>query len=275
MRRAEARIATSFLPPASQTVTHSLQPTIRIFWWSLTISMISSMGFLSATIIKGNLLVRCRGPPRSPPVANRWPVQAACGFFLANLMGLGPSWRILSVISLAYWANRGPSLEDRLYIRARSPPDPHGLEDFLGLFHPFSGPKVSPNEMAFAFFAPDHVDPVRALFKSTQNMVQIDLARAGHPHDLDVGRIIQPHGTCQVRGGVPSVVAGKCDDDGLERVAHSTPFSKASTLHVIWSSSYQLSSMALAGHSAAQTPHPWQVAGSISLTPSSLIRGTP
>jgi hypothetical protein len=53
-----------------------------------------------------------------------------------------------------------------------------------------------------------------------------------------------------------------------------TPSSSASSLHRICSSSYQFSSMALAGHSEAQIPHPWHRAGSISETPSRLIRGT-
>ena len=53
-----------------------------------------------------------------------------------------------------------------------------------------------------------------------------------------------------------------------------TPSRRASTLQSSCSSSYQLSSMALAGHSAAQMPHPWHSASSMWLTPSSLIRGT-
>ena len=39
-------------------------------------------------------------------------------------IGLGPSSLIFSVISVAYCAKRGPSLDDRLYIWARSPPTP-------------------------------------------------------------------------------------------------------------------------------------------------------
>jgi hypothetical protein len=48
----EARRATSFAPPAAHTVTHSLQPTRRILSQDSIIPMISSKGFLSATIIK-------------------------------------------------------------------------------------------------------------------------------------------------------------------------------------------------------------------------------
>ena len=57
----------------------------------------------------------------------------------------------------------------------------------------------------------------------------IDLARAGHPDDPHVRGVAQAHRTCQVRGGVPSGVAAKGQNDRLEAFHHITPSKITST----------------------------------------------
>ena len=42
--------------------------------------------------------------------------------------------------------------------------------------------------------------------------------------------VFQSHGTCQVRGGIPSVIAAKGQDDRFESFAHNTPSSRESIL---------------------------------------------
>ena len=153
--------------------------------------------------------------------------------------------------------------------------DANGIQNLLHLVHPFSGPEVPAVIMAVAFPAADHIDAVGAFFEGAQDVQAIDFSGTGDPDYFDGCGVRHAHRTCQVRSRVPSEVAAKCDDDRIEFLIHKTPSSKASTLHSIWSSSYQLSSMAFAGHSAAQIPQPWQSASSISLTPSRLTFGTP
>jgi len=43
-------------------------------------------------------------------------------------------------------------------------------------------------------------------------------------NDFNVRRILQSHGTCQVRGGVSSEAAAKCDNDRLEIFLHNASF---------------------------------------------------
>lgn len=86
-------------------------------------------------------------------------------------------------------------------------------------------------------------------------------------------------GSSLSQGGGPKIRRFACYGPAPREIGipegYNTPSSRDSTLLNICSSSYQFNSMALAGHSAAHTPHPRQRATSISLTPSSLILGTP
>jgi hypothetical protein len=75
--------------------------------------------------------------------------------------------------------------------------------------------------MTFAFQAPDHTGAVRTLFHGPQDVNDIDLAGARNANDFYVRRIIQAHRTCQVRGGVTSEIAAKCNDNRLKIFAHS------------------------------------------------------
>ena len=152
--------------------------------------------------------------------------------------------------------------------------DADGVEDLRHLFRPFAGPEIPGFKMTAAFHASDDAHAVCSFFKGPQHMNHIDFSGAGHPDDFDAGGVAKSHRTCQVRGGIPSVVAAERENNGLKFQTHSTPSSKASTLLISCSSSYQLRSMAFAGHSAAQAPQPWHRASSIKLNPSSLIFGT-
>ena len=61
-------------------------------------------------------------------------------------------------------------------------------------------------------------------------MDKIHLSGAGKFDDLDVAGILKSHGTCQVRGGIPSKLAAKGNDNRLKIFHYSTPSSNASTL---------------------------------------------
>jgi hypothetical protein len=52
-------------------------------------------------------------------------------------------------------------------------------------------------------------------------MDDIDLPGAWDANNFDVRRILQSHGTCQVRCGVASEIAAECNDDRLKVFAHN------------------------------------------------------
>jgi len=52
-------------------------------------------------------------------------------------------------------------------------------------------------------------------------MDNINFAGARHTNDSNVRRILESHRTCQVRSGIPSEIAAKRDNDGLEVFAHN------------------------------------------------------
>jgi hypothetical protein len=72
-------------------------------------------------------------------------------------------------------------------------------------------------------------------------MNDINFARARDFNDLDIAGISKSHGTCQVRGRISSKLAAKRNNNGIKIFHYRTPSSKASTLLMTWSSSYQLS----------------------------------
>ena len=85
-------------------------------------------------------------------------------------------------------------------------------------------------KLALPFHAAYHIDAVGALFKGAKQVDHVHLPGAGHNDDSDVRRVLEPHGTCQVRGRVPSELAAEGDDDRIEILHQMTPSSKASTL---------------------------------------------
>jgi hypothetical protein len=99
--------------------------------------------------------------------------------------------------------------------------DPDGIQDLTGLRHPSFGHQVAGIKMAFALQAPDHTGAIRAFFHGPQDMDDIDFAGTRNSNDFYVRRIIQSHRTCQVRGGVPSEIAAKCNYNRLKIFAHN------------------------------------------------------
>jgi hypothetical protein len=75
--------------------------------------------------------------------------------------------------------------------------------------------------MTFAFQTSDNAGAVSAFFERAQDVNNINLPGAGHTHNFDVRRILQSHRTCQVRGGVASVIAAECNNDRIKIFAHS------------------------------------------------------
>jgi hypothetical protein len=74
--------------------------------------------------------------------------------------------------------------------------------------------------MAGALQASDDIGPVGTLLDGPEQVQGIHFSATWHPNDLYVCRVVQSHGTCQVRGGVPSIITAKSDDVGFELVAH-------------------------------------------------------
>jgi hypothetical protein len=74
--------------------------------------------------------------------------------------------------------------------------------------------------MAFSFETADDGNAVGTFFKSPHDMNHIDFSGAGHPNDPQIGRVLQSHRTCQVRGRVASEIAAKGNDNGVKIFAH-------------------------------------------------------
>jgi hypothetical protein len=75
--------------------------------------------------------------------------------------------------------------------------------------------------MAFTLQTPDHTGAVRTFFHGPQDVDDIDLTGTWNPNDFYVRRIIKSHRTCQVRGGVTSEIAAKCNNNRFKIVAHN------------------------------------------------------
>ncbi len=111
------------------------------------------------------------------------------------------------------------------------------------MLNPLTTPKIPLVIVAGPLQASNAVDPIRAFLNGAQQMNDVNLAGAGHQNNFHISRVIQSHGTCQVRGGIPSVLATKSDDGrfeighcpSLEMVYASS--SNASILHMSCSSS--------------------------------------
>jgi hypothetical protein len=93
----------------------------------------------------------------------------------------------------------------------------------LRLFHPFSGPEVTAVVMAISFHTSHRIYAVRSFFKGVEDVKDIQFPGAGKENDFNIRRILQSHGTCQVRCRIPSETAAKRDDDRFEIFCHHTP----------------------------------------------------
>jgi hypothetical protein len=67
------------------------------------------------------------------------------------------------------------------------------VEEFLDVVHPFLSAQITFQVMAGAFLSTSHEDAIRSPLEGSQDVEDIQLARAGQPDDLDVGRILQAH----------------------------------------------------------------------------------
>ena len=56
----------------------------------------------------------------------------------------------------------------------------------------------------------NHIDTIGAILYGFEQVKDIHPAGAGHIDDLDVTRVVQSHGTCQVRSRVSSVHTTEC-----------------------------------------------------------------
>jgi hypothetical protein len=77
------------------------------------------------------------------------------------------------------------------------------------MVHPFTGSVVAFVIMTCSFETADNINPVSPFLDSPQKMYDINLSGTGKSNDFNIRRIIYSHGTCQVRGGISSVITTK------------------------------------------------------------------
>jgi hypothetical protein len=78
------------------------------------------------------------------------------------------------------------------------------------MFHPFTSPEIAFVIVAIPFQTAHHINPVGPFLKCPQKMYDINLSGTGKSNDFNACRIIESHGTCQVRSGISSVITTKC-----------------------------------------------------------------
>ena len=198
--------------------------------------MISSTGFLSATIIYRNLSFIIVGPlaclARLPVVQNTIeflnptgkretgkPFLRCLAFRQAQRIGtkffdlFGKFGRIFGeqrAFAGGKIIHPGPFASDT-----------DGVQNLAGLGHSPFGHQVAGIKMTFPLQAADHTGTVGAFFHGPQDMDDINLAGTGDSHDFNVRRVIQSHRTFQVRGCVTSEIAAECNNNRLKILAHN------------------------------------------------------
>jgi hypothetical protein len=78
------------------------------------------------------------------------------------------------------------------------------------MFHSFASPEIALVIVAISFQATHDIYAVGPFLKCSQKMYDINLSGTGKSDDFNVCRIIEPHGTCQVRCRIPSIITTKC-----------------------------------------------------------------
>src|SRR5271157_397084 len=164
------------------------------------------------------------------------------------------------------------------------------VEDLANAAGSLARPEIALQEVAAAFQAPGHQDPVDALLEGVEDVFHFDLAGARRVDDAHVGGILHALGARQVGRGIGAVVAAKGDDPRLPafgyggargffslRLNHAfTPAtSNSSSMATRALSSWCWRVMVRAGQEAAQVPHPMHLAPWISALLRSLILGAP
>ena len=231
IRRADASTPTSFLPPASHTVTHSLQPRTRRLR-----TVLDLLDDLFDRFFVGHnhwLLLLFNSAPQTRDLSDG-PVTPCSGMGRGDTRP-GPlssppeprgwGWGRRSSPPHAFprrsARNSGASLEDRLHMRHAAAADPDSVEQLLRLLHPLLGAEVSVLVVAVALPASHHVDAVRPFSKQPQRCSTSTLPVQGTRMICTELRVIQSHRTCQVRGRVPSEVAAERHDDRFKTLRDS------------------------------------------------------
>jgi hypothetical protein len=96
----------------------------------------------------------------------------------------------------------------------------------LGLGDALAGFEISFQEMTFAFQSARHIDGVCAPFNRPQQVDGVHPTAARNLNNLDIGRIVQPHGTGKVPCGIGAVFAAEGDNLGIEYCWHVGLLSK-------------------------------------------------
>ena len=111
------------------------------------------------------------------------------------------------------------------------------LQKFMDVIDTFPAPKISLIVMTVALRATDTKDTIGTFLKTFEQVHYINFAGTGDTENFNICGVCQSHRTCQVRGGIPSVVTTKCYNIRCE-FSHYIPHTRrVSISHVIWSSS--------------------------------------
>jgi hypothetical protein len=94
------------------------------------------------------------------------------------------------------------------------PDEPH---QFLKEGDSLDGHVITVQVMAIPDVSPSHQDPVCPALKSLQHMVRRNSGRAHDPDGPEVGGVLKPAHSCQIRRTVSTPVAEKGEDSGFKR----------------------------------------------------------
>ncbi len=73
------------------------------------------------------------------------------------------------------------------------------LQKLVDVFDPFPASKISLVVVTVPLQATDAIDAVGPFLEASQQVHHIHFSGAGDPDDFNIGRVTQPHRTCQVR----------------------------------------------------------------------------
>ena len=111
--------------------------------------------------------------------------------------------------------------------------DPDLFQQHPDMVDPFTTPEVALVVMAGALQAADAVSTVGPFLDGPEHVNDIDFAGAGNPDNINIGGIIELHVTCQVRGGISSIVATKRNNRWFKALHYCSSTSNASILLII------------------------------------------
>jgi hypothetical protein len=94
----------------------------------------------------------------------------------------------------------------------------HDCQEFLQIPHPLDCHVITRLVMAVANVSPTHQDTVSTTLKGPEDMMRGYGGRAHHTHNTDIGRVLQPAHTGQVRRAIGAPVAHKGYDFGFKKI---------------------------------------------------------